>query len=78
MHSDPLPAVPCTSPLCLLVRVPVKSSEREVCLSVDPRLGQVVAGVPSPSPRVLQALEELEKTVSSSLDALPTQLSALQ
>ena len=58
----------------------MKYGSKRVVLSVDSRVGHIVASVePKASfPGVLRNLADLEHAVTTSRDSLPTQLSVLQ
>ena len=68
------------APLCLFFSAPLKYHTQGVVLSVDSRVGRIVATVEPPSKvgGVSALLEELEKIATSNKQALPAVLNRLQ
>ncbi len=73
-------AVLSQSPLSLSVTLPLKYWHREVVLGVDGRVGQIVVSLHPPClvEGVAAKLIEMGRTLTSSKDAAPSQLSLLQ
>jgi len=70
----------CESPLSLRVSLPLKYWSRDVSFTIDSRVGQVISSLHPPCSveGVASTLEEVGRTLTSSAEGLPSQLSLLQ
>ncbi len=79
-HTHTHTAVLSRGPLSLTVTLSLKYWQREVVLGVDGRVGQIILSLQPPClvEGVASRLEEIRRTLTTSNNDLPSQLSLLQ